>query len=139
VARRPRGIAALTLFFVIGALIAGTCAVALAFPGDVLEPMWRLKPEAREAFRGLGIAAIVLMSAVAAACAGAAIGLWRGARWGHRLAFAVLAINLVGDSLNATIGHDPRAWVGVPITGLLLVYLGSPGVRRHFGAEQSRA
>jgi hypothetical protein len=41
----------------------------------------------------------------------------------------------VGDSLNATIGHDPRAWVGVPITALLLIYLGSPGVRRYFGSE----
>ena len=71
----------------------------------------------------MGVPATAGMALVAVAWADAAIGLWRGAWWGRCLAMSMLAINGVGDILNATVGHDPRAWIGVPITGFLLVYL----------------
>lgn len=108
------------------------------FPGGVLELIWKFKPEAREAFETLGVTSIALMTAVAVACAGAAIGLWQGMRWGHRLAMLVLAINLVGDGLNATLGRDPRAWIGVPITALLLAYLSRRQVRRFFAGRGTK-
>ncbi len=45
--RRRLGITLLVIFFAAGALIAWTTMLALAFPGGFLEPIWRLKPEAR--------------------------------------------------------------------------------------------
>ena len=93
------GVSALGIFFGAGALIGGASALALAFPGSRLEPMWRLNPEARAGLARLGPGAVVLMLVVAVACAAAAVGLWTRRRWGHRLAIGVLGCNLVTDRL----------------------------------------
>src|SRR5687767_1841677 len=122
-ADRPLGVAALSLFFAVGALAGGASAFALAFPGSWLEPMWRLNPEARSAFAHLGPWDVVLMLGVMATCAGAAAGLWTGRRWGYRLAVGLLGLNLVGDLLNALVRGDRRTLIGLPIGGLLLGYL----------------
>lgn len=112
-------------------------AVSLLFPGSLLEPMWRLNPRAHEAFTSIGIWAVVLMCAVCAACASAALGLWRGARWGYRVAIILLAINLLGDLVNALTGTEPRALAGVPIVVALLLYLMSRRVRHFFEFEHN--
>jgi hypothetical protein len=113
----------LVIFFAAGALICLVTMLALAFPGGFLEPIWRLKPEAREQFQQIGGASIALMAVVGAACGLAAIGLAKNAEWGRRLAIGVLAANLVGDSLNALLRHDPRTLIGLPIGGLMIFYL----------------
>ena len=123
--RKPSiGTTLLTILFAAGALICLITILALAFPGSFLEPMWRLKPEARLQFlqigRGLSIA---LMIIVGSACALSAIGLAQNAEWGRRLALAILIINMVGDSLNAFLWHDPRTLIGVPIGALMIWYL----------------
>ena len=66
---------------------------------------------------------MALMAVVGAACGLAAFGLARNAEWGRRLAIGVLAVNLVGDSLNALLRHDPRTLIGLPIGGLMILYL----------------
>ena len=39
--KRPSGITALTLFFVVfGTVMSGLTAVMLSFPGSVIEPLW---------------------------------------------------------------------------------------------------
>lgn len=108
---------------------------SLLFPGSFLEPVWRLNPRAHEAFAGMGAWAVVLMCVVSVACAAAAAGLWRGVRWGYRLAFALLTINLLGDIANVLIGTEPRALVGVPIVVAIFLYLLSRRVRRFFGGR----
>jgi hypothetical protein len=130
--RRPRGIAALAIFFGLGCLISLTSAVALLFPGGLLEPMWRLNPRAREAFAGMGPWAIALLLPVSAACGAAGLGLWRRRRWGLLVAIAVLTINLLGDVVNTVLGIEPRAAFGIPIAAALLLYLVSRRVRAHF-------
>ncbi len=97
--------------------------LALAFPGGFLEPIWRLKPDARTEFQKIGNASVSLMAVVGAACGVAAVGLARNAEWGRRLAIGVLAVNLVGDSINALLRHDPRTLIGLPIGGLMILYL----------------
>ncbi len=72
------------------------------------------------------------MIIVGLACASAAIGLARRARWGRRLAIGVLAINLLGDTLNAIVRHDLRTLIGLPIGGALILYLTSKRVREFF-------
>jgi hypothetical protein len=126
------GVTVLSLFFAAGALIAGASAAALAFPGSRLEALWRLNPPARTAFAHLGPLSVVLMVVVAGACAGAASGLWTGRWWGHRLAVALLTVNIVGDLLNASIRSDVRTLIGLPIGGLMLGYLLTRRVRNRF-------
>jgi len=130
---RPVGITALSIFFLFGATMSFIAFVSLLFPGSILEPMWRLNPRAHEGFAAMGVWAIVLMCVVSVACASAAVGLWRGARWGYRLAIILLTINLLGDIVNVALGTEPRAVVGVPIVLALLAFLMSRRVRRFFG------
>jgi hypothetical protein len=82
-----------------------------------------VKPSAQTDLRALGAVAVPLMLLVSIACAGAAVGLWRGRRWGYRLAIGVLGINLIGDVTNAVLRHDWRTLIGVPIGGAMIMYL----------------
>jgi ABC-type branched-subunit amino acid transport system permease subunit len=130
---RPAGITALGIFFLAGAVIAAVSCLSLSSPGGPLEPMWRLNPRARVAFSGLGLWAAALLAVVSAACAAAGVGLFRGRRWGHRLAIGLLVFNLLGDVLNTVLGTEPRAAIGIPIAGALVVYLWTVRVRKYFG------
>jgi len=113
----------LVIFFAAGALICLVTMLALAFPGGFLEPIWRLKPEARVEFQQIGHWAVALMAVVGTSCGLAALGLAKSAEWGRRLAIGVLTVNLIGDSLNAWLRHDPRTLIGLPIGGLMIAYL----------------
>jgi hypothetical protein len=114
----------LTIFFAAGALICFLTILALAFPGSFLESIWRLKPQARLQFLQIGRGfSIGLMIIVGSACGASAIGLARNAEWGRRVAITVLSINLVGDSLNALLRHDPRTLVGLPVAIAMIWYL----------------
>jgi uncharacterized membrane protein (DUF2068 family) len=94
--------------------------------------MWRLNPRAQENLAGLGLWAVLLMATVSVVCAAAAIGLWRGSRWGHWLAIGLIATNLIGVITNVLLGTEPRAIVGVPIAAVILLYLLSKKVRSSF-------
>jgi len=121
--RPPVGISLLALFFAAGALICLVTMLALAFRGGFLDPVWRLRPDARIEFQKLGNWSVLLMATVGLACGLAALGLARRAEWGRRLAIGILIVNLVGDSLNAFLFHDLRTLVGLPIGGLMIWYL----------------
>jgi len=127
----------LAAFFLAGAGISGATCVALLFPGGPLDPMWRLNPQAHEAFGRMGAWAIVLMLVVSVACGLAARGLWRGTRWGQRLTLGILTVNLVGDAVGAVVRHDPRTLIGLPVGGVMIAYLLSARVRAHLQREQS--
>jgi uncharacterized membrane protein (UPF0136 family) len=113
----------LIIFFATGALICLVTMLALAFPGGLLEPIWQLKPEVRVDFRKMGRWSVVLMAVVGAACGLAAVGLAKNAEWGRQLAIGILIVNLIGDTLNAILRHDPRTLIGLPIGGLMIWYL----------------
>lgn len=128
----PRGVNALAALFVFGAAMAGLASLALLFPGGALEPVWQLNPVARTQLASLGPVGIGLMVMVSIACAGAALGLRSLAGWGHKLAVALLGVNLLGDAANAMSGHYLRALIGMAINGLLIAYLMEPHVRALF-------
>ncbi len=122
--KRTIGTVLLALFFASGALICLLTILALAFPGSFLEAIWRLKPDARVQFQEIGRGtSIALMTLVGIACGLSAIGLARRAQWGRRLAIIVLAVNLIGDSLNALLRQDPKTLIGLPIGGSMIWYL----------------
>lgn len=128
----PLGIQLLIAFFWFGAAMSGLSFISLLFPGSFLEPMWRLNPRARVGFTEMGSWAVPLMFVVCLACACAAIGSIRQRKWGWYLAITILAVNMAGDIGNATFGHDPRTWIGVPIALLVIGYLLRPQVRAQF-------
>lgn len=82
----------------------------------------------------MGIWAPILLGTVCLACAATAYGLFRSRRWGHRLAVTLILVNFIGDLVNAALGIEPRAIIGVPIVILLIAWLLSPGVRSYFSA-----
>jgi len=122
----------LSLFFGGGALVSLVAAASLLVTGSPLEPMWRLNPVAREGFAGLGAWAAVLLGLVSLATGATSVGLWRLHRWGWALAVGLLTVNVLADAARALSGADPRAAVGVPIAGALVLYLLLPRVRRPF-------
>lgn len=102
----------------------------LLFPGTAVDSLWRLNPEAHSAFQSFGGWAILLMLGVGLGCAIAAIGLWKGTRWGVRLALLILSINILGDLINAFVRNDYRALIGLPIGGAMIFYLVFPPALR---------
>jgi hypothetical protein len=114
----------LVIFFAAGALISVVVMLALVFPGTDLESVWRLKPEARTQFQTIGRgASAALMTIVATGCGFAAVGLARNREWGRRLAIGILIINLIGDLLNAFFTRDAKTLIGLPIGGLMILFL----------------
>jgi len=135
---RPPGVTALACLFAFGVLASGLSLVSLLNPGGPLEPMWRLNPRGHEAFSRMGVWAPLLLGAVCLACAASAYGFLSGKRWGYRLGITLLLLNLCGDLVNAALGIEPRAVVGVPIVALLLWYLSSRKVKAFF-SDTARA
>ncbi len=133
--KRPWTVTFLSIFFGLGAAISATSLIALATPGGVLEPIWRLNPRAKEQFATMGVWAWVLMAVVSATCLAAALGLWRGRRFGYVLGLALLTFSLLGDLANAVLGIEPRAWVGVPIAALFLGVLATGRARAFFAGS----
>lgn len=130
--KRPLGMTLLAAFFCFGAAMCTLTIVLLLFPGGPLDSLWRLNPDGHEAFQAIGKTAILLMGVVGAACACAAIGLWRCAPWGIAIALAILSLNIVGDLFNAVVRHDYRALIGLPVGGAMIFYLA-----RHRQADKS--
>src|SRR6187401_1230547 len=100
----PRPVLGIVAFFAFGALMSGLASWSLAHVGGPLDAMWRINPDAFEAFAAMGLQwAVGLMAIVCLACSLAAIGLWRGWFLGYVLAICVLAFNLVGDTVAALV------------------------------------
>src|SRR5437588_12789184 len=97
----PIGMKLLALFFAFGVCMCALTIGLLLFPGGALDSLWRLNPEALATFQWMGRLSILLMAVVGVACALAAIGLARNARWGRWLGILILLVNLVGDLTNA--------------------------------------
>ncbi len=135
--RRPSGVTALSLFFLVGAVLAGTAAASLAFPSSVLEPMWRLNPHGHQGLLRMHAWAVVLMALASFGCAVAGVGLWCLRSWGYAVAVIVLVIQLAGDVVNVVSGVEPRAAVGVPVVAALLVYLTRASVRQAFSRAKA--
>ena len=133
----PVGILALAVFFIFGSAVSVLTCAALLFPGGILEPMWRLKPEAHEQFLRMGLWGVALMVAVGLACALSAYGLLVFARWGYWLALSLIGLNLVSDLADAVLRADFRTLIGLPIGGAMIAYLLSAPVKRRFIQDSS--
>jgi hypothetical protein len=121
---------AIIVFFALATGLSAVVLVTVLVPGGWRDALWRVNPAGRQAFAAMGGWAVVLMVTVCGTCAAATIGLWRRRRWGWLCAVGILAVQLVGDLFNGVLRHDPRTLIGLPIAGLMLLYLCSARVRR---------
>ena len=113
----------LALFFAFGVSMCVLTITLLLFPGTALDALWRLNPDAHDAFQSIGNWSIAIMLVVGTACLFAAVGLWRGAFWGTRVAIVILVANMIGDLGNALLNSDSRTLIGLPIAAAVIVYL----------------
>jgi hypothetical protein len=128
----PRGKTAIGIFLLFGAVMASLAGATLLWRGTAFDRMWTLNPRAHEELAPLGkvvgIPFLVLGVLLAVAC----LGWFKRRVWGWRLAVAIIAIQVLGDLVNAIRGDVVRGGVGFVIAGGLLVYLLRPEVRAAF-------
>jgi hypothetical protein len=82
--------------------------------------------------RSVGIAFLFLGGLMVVA----GIAWFRRSRWGWRLAVAIVAVQFLGDLLNALRGDFIRGGIGTIIAGALLLYLFSAKVKKTFAGGQ---
>jgi hypothetical protein len=120
-------------FLVFATLMAAFIGTLLLFPGKLLESLWRFNPEARSAFQSLGRISSVLLFLVGAVAGGAAVGIRGRRKWGWWLAVLLFSVNACGDVVSLVVTDRVVQGVsGIVISGLFLLYLVQPSVRRQF-------
>jgi hypothetical protein len=128
----PRGLTAVGIFLVFGSVMATLAGTSLRWPRTYLDDMWILNPRAHRDLAPYGPVAGLLFLLLGATLAVAAAGWFKRKAWGWRLAVAVIAIQVLGDLVNAFSGRAVEGAIGVTIAGLLLFYLTRPQVRAAF-------
>ena len=130
VVRRPLGVTLLIGFFFFGSAMCVLTIFLLLFPETSLDVVWKLKVGARDELMRLRLVAAPVMLMTGLGCALAAVGLARAREWGRLLGIALIAVNVLGDCINAVVGHDWRTLIGLPVGGTMIVYLCSRRVRQ---------
>jgi hypothetical protein len=127
-----RGKSAIGIFLLFGAVMASLAGATLLWRGTAFDRIWTLNPRAYKELAPLGkvvgIPFLMLGVLLAVAC----MGWFKRRVWGWRLAVAIIAIQVLGDLVNAFRGDAVRGGVGFLIAGALLVYLLRPEVRAAF-------
>src|SRR4030095_1011227 len=134
---RPLGVSVLSVFFFAATAITLVEALSLLFPNGFLEPVWKLNPRGRAELGAIGLWAVLLFFVASLSCAIAAVGLWRGAKWGYVTAIVILSIQFLADLLNVISGIEQKAVIGLPIVILLIAYLTTRRVKMFFRREGS--
>lgn len=106
----------------------------LVWPGTTLDHLWTLNPRAYKELaphtKAVGIPFLLLGVILAAA----GMGWFKRRLWGWQLAVGIIAVQVLGDLVNAFMGDLVRGGVGFVIAGALLVYLLRPEVRAAFAS-----
>ena len=130
-----RGLKAVGIFLIFGAVVASLAGMSLAWPGTFLDRMWRLNPRAYRGLVPLGRIAGIPFLLLGSTLAVASIGWLRLRIWGWWMAVAIIATQVLGNVVNIFLGHFVEGGVGVAIAGALLLYLVRGDVKRAFGAQ----
>jgi hypothetical protein len=128
--------AAINVFFFMGAVMASLAGTTLIWRGTLLDHMWVLNAPAYRQLAPLGKTVGVPFLVLSAALVAAGVG-WFGRRlWAWRLAVIIIATQVLGDLVSISMGHFGRGAVGVAIASALLLYLLRPHVRADFVARR---
>lgn len=136
----PRGITAIGIFLLFGALMAFFAGTTLIWPGTVLDRLWALNLRAYRQLAPFRDTAGLLFLVLGAILTAAGVGWLRRRRWGLRLAAILFAAQVLGNLMNAFRGEIVRGGVGFIIATALLVYILRSKVRALFvNADALRA
>ena len=113
--------------------MASLAGMTLAWPGTVLDRMWRLNPRAYRELVPFGRAAGIPFLLLGSTLFVASIGWLRLRFWGWWLAAAIIATQVLGNVVNVFLGHLVEGGLGVAKSGALLLYLLRGDVRHAFG------
>ncbi len=130
--RSPRGVTALGIFLLFGAVMASLVGMTLVWRGTTLDRLWTLNPRAYKELAPYGKAVGIPFLLLGVTLAVAGMGWFKRRLWGWRLAVGIIAVQVLGDLVNAFMGDLVRGGVGFVIAGALLVYLLRPEVRTAF-------
>jgi hypothetical protein len=91
-----------------------------------------VNPTGHDGLRSLGMLGIVGMAALSVTMVITAVGFVALRRWAWWLAVVGLIVNATGDLLTAIATGEPRTLIGVPVAGLIVLWLTRPEVRSRF-------
>jgi hypothetical protein len=130
--KSPRGIIAVGIFLFFAAIMASLAGTMLVWRGTTLDRLWLINPRAyRElAPHGKAVGIPFLLLGIGLVVAGT--GWFKRRLWGWRVAVGIIAVQVLGDLVNAFLGDLVRGGIGFMIAGALLIYLLRPEVRGAF-------
>lgn len=137
-ASEPRGMTAIGVFFLFGAVMACLAGITLAKPGTFLDRLWKLNPRAYHdlAPSGKTVGPLFLILAVALVFAG--VGWLKRRRWAWHLGVAIIGAEVVGNFVSVFVGRVIQGVIGITIAGGLLLYVTRGCVRAAFVAKARR-
>src|ERR1700682_4756427 len=95
-----RAITAIALFLLWGSLMAFLAGVTLVWRGTALDRMWALNPRAYNELAPFGKTVGILFLLLAVTLVVASVGWFKRCVWGWKLGVAIIAAQLLGDSIN---------------------------------------
>ncbi len=112
--------------------MAAYAAITLLVPGTPLDALWALNQQGHRGLVALGRFGALPFAVLSPMLGLAAIGWFGRRRWGWALGVTIIAINMAGDLGQIFFGERWKGALGVPIAGLLLVYMTRRPVRSFF-------
>jgi hypothetical protein len=132
--RFPRGMTAMGIFLLFGAIMASLAGTTLVWRGTLLDRMWTLNPRAYKELAPYGKAVGIPFLLLGFALAVASSGWFKNRLWGWGLAVAIIATQVLGNLVNLWMAHYFEGGIGVAIAGPLLLYLFRADVKNVFVA-----
>jgi hypothetical protein len=130
----PKGIIAVGIFLFFAAIMASFAGTTLVWRGNTLDRVWTLNPRAYKELAPHGKPAGIPFLVLGVTLAVAGMGWFKRRLWGWRLAVSIIAVQVLGDLVNAFMGDLVRGGVGLIIAAALLMYLLRPEVRAVFAS-----
>lgn len=130
--KSPKGITAVGIFLMFGAIMACLAGTTLVWRGSFLDRIWAINAPAYSRLAPLGKTVGIPFLALGASLLIAATGWFKRRPWGWRLTVAIIATQVLGNLLNALTGNVIRGGLGFIIAMALLAYLLRPRVRASF-------
>ena len=127
-----KGIIAIGISLFFGASMAFLAGTTLVWRGTILDRMWAINAPAYRQLAPFGKTVGIPFLLFGATLAVAGTGWFKRRVWGWRLAVSIIAVQVLGDLVNAFMGDLVRGGVGFVIAGALLVYLLRPQVKCAF-------
>ncbi len=128
---RPKAVVVVAAFLFFATVVAFFVGGSLLFPNPLMYRLWELNRPGETLFVSIrGPASLFLIALGIGTCA-AGFGLLRRKRWAWWFAVVLFGVNIAGDIVSFFVLRDIlRMVVGVVVSGLFVMLLMGPGVRR---------